>query len=76
MPEINVTVLHSFTGADGALPTSGGLIQASDGMLYGITTQGGTGNFGTVFRVAPTAAATPSYTAFPWMERTGSFPSA
>ncbi len=51
------TNLHSFsyTGGDGANPMAG-LIQASDGNLYGTTQYGsssGSGNPGTVFRVTP-----------------------
>jgi len=45
------TVLHRFTGgADGAHPYAG-LIGASDGALYGTTTNGGTNNAGTVFKL-------------------------
>jgi uncharacterized repeat protein (TIGR03803 family) len=38
-------VIHTFEGApnDGAAPTDGGLIAASDGSLYGATDAGGTG---------------------------------
>ncbi len=43
-------LLHTFTGADGALPT-GSLIQAPDGFLYGLTQNGGTGDYGTIFRI-------------------------
>jgi uncharacterized repeat protein (TIGR03803 family) len=43
-------VLHHFGGPDdGAGPR--GLIEASDGALYGTTYQGGTSNLGTVFRL-------------------------
>ncbi|MGO8734065.1 MAG: beta strand repeat-containing protein [Terriglobia bacterium] len=46
----NLTTLYSFTGgADGAQP-SGGLIQASDGYLYGATLAGGASSAGVVFR--------------------------
>jgi uncharacterized repeat protein (TIGR03803 family) len=42
-------VLHHFGGpSDGASPE--GLIEASDGALYGTTGQGGTSNVGTIFR--------------------------
>jgi uncharacterized repeat protein (TIGR03803 family) len=44
------TVLHSFTGADGAQP-QGGVIQASDGYFYGTTSAGGASGEGTVFRM-------------------------
>jgi len=55
--EGKLTTLHSFCGGtDGASP--GGLVQATDGSLYGITTLGGDfgcepadGGCGTVFRV-------------------------
>ena len=48
-------VLHSFvtdTTQDGAQPRAG-LIQASDGLLYGTAYSGGLGEGGTVFRIAP-----------------------
>jgi uncharacterized repeat protein (TIGR03803 family) len=46
-----LTVLHSFSGTDGASP-SGGLLQATNGLLYGTTFAGGSDGEGTVFRVA------------------------
>lgn len=46
------TVLHSFAGTDGALPTAG-LIMDSLGNLYGTTSKGGESNFGVVFELAP-----------------------
>ena len=43
-------VLHSFTGhTDPSAPSA--LIQGSDGNLYGTTTNGGSFNLGTVFRM-------------------------
>ncbi len=48
-------VLYHFKGTgagDGASPR-GALIQASDGRLYGTTDSGGTGGYGTVFRINP-----------------------
>ena len=46
-----VTLLHSFSGPpDGYIPNEG-LIQASDGYLYGTTSDGGSSNLGTVFRI-------------------------
>ncbi len=48
----NVTTLATFTGADGAKPTSS-LVQGTDGNFYGTTFQGGTSNVGTVFKITP-----------------------
>jgi uncharacterized repeat protein (TIGR03803 family) len=48
-----LTTLYSFTGgSDGENPW-GGLLQASDGNLYGTTQAGGTYGYGTVFQIAP-----------------------
>jgi len=49
-PSGTLTTLHSFNGRDGSFPY-GGLMQASDGDLYGTTYGGGAYNNGTVFRV-------------------------
>jgi uncharacterized repeat protein (TIGR03803 family) len=53
-PSGNLTTIYTFcpkTGCeDGALPISG-VIQASDGTLYGTSKTGGSANFGTVFKV-------------------------
>jgi uncharacterized repeat protein (TIGR03803 family) len=55
-----LTQIHSFsaraadfTNNDGAYPV-GGLTLAGDGNLYGVTSQGGSGNTGTIFSVNPT----------------------
>jgi uncharacterized repeat protein (TIGR03803 family) len=45
-----LTALHSFNYQDGACPV-GGLVQATDGNLYGTTSQGGIGGQGTVFQI-------------------------
>lgn len=42
--------LVSFTGPNGANP-NGGLLQGGDGSLYGTTSFGGGGDFGTLFRL-------------------------
>lgn len=52
------SVLHAFSGTvDGGAPHSG-LIQGSDGSFYGVTSTGGTGNAGTVFKITPSGAFT------------------
>jgi uncharacterized repeat protein (TIGR03803 family) len=53
-PDGTETVVHSFAGSaanDGAYP-SGSLIQANDGNLYGVTSQGGQYNSGIVFGIS------------------------
>ncbi len=45
-------VLHSLTLEEGVGPV-GGLIQATDGKLYGVTNGGGPGKAGVVFRLTP-----------------------
>jgi uncharacterized repeat protein (TIGR03803 family) len=49
-PAGNETVLHSFSGPDGATPTAG-LIQDAYGNLYGTTIGGGAFGGGTIFKV-------------------------
>jgi uncharacterized repeat protein (TIGR03803 family) len=52
-PSGALTTLYSFTDrSDGGNPW-GGLMQSTDGNLYGTTQVGGTYGFGTVFRIAP-----------------------
>src|SRR5262249_11312150 len=46
------TVIHSFTGTDGAGP-HGAMIQRLDGNFYGAANSGGSSGFGTIFRVTP-----------------------
>ena len=45
-----LTVLHSFSGPDGAQPAAG-LIQAKDGFFYGTTSAGGSLGLGTVYKM-------------------------
>ena len=51
------TVLHSFTGTDGASPQAG-LLRDASGNLYGTTSNGGAVYDGTVFKVDTTGAET------------------
>ena len=62
-PEGALTTLHSFCAEancpDGSTPWAG-LIQATDGNLYGTTTQGGLGS-GTIFKITPAGRLTTLY---------------
>jgi uncharacterized repeat protein (TIGR03803 family) len=51
------SVLHSFSGPDGALPT-GGLTFDGSGNLYGATIDGGAFNWGAVFELTPNVDGT------------------
>lgn len=48
-----LTSLHSFTGSgsDGNAPEAG-LVQGTDGFLYGTTSLGGTNNYGAIFKIS------------------------
>src|SRR5262249_3754425 len=46
----NFTVLHSFTGPDGAAPQDS-VIEGTNGALYGTALDGGISDHGTVFRM-------------------------
>ena len=58
-PAGTLTTLHSFTGADGGVPRAG-LVQATDGTLYG-TTGGGAYEGGTIFKITLGGALTTLY---------------
>jgi uncharacterized repeat protein (TIGR03803 family) len=62
LPAQTLTTLHSFEGTDGATP-SAGLVEATDGDLYGTTYGGGDHrlNFGTVFQITPSGTLTTLY---------------
>jgi uncharacterized repeat protein (TIGR03803 family) len=47
------TVLHAFAGGSDGSGPEGGLVRDSKGNLYGTTTGGGTGLYGTVYKVTP-----------------------
>jgi uncharacterized repeat protein (TIGR03803 family) len=51
-PAGKYTVLHTFSDGpgDGAAPAAG-LMQATDGKIYGVTSGGGTSNYGTIFSI-------------------------
>jgi uncharacterized repeat protein (TIGR03803 family) len=51
------SVLHSFTGPDGAIPYAGLVLDAA-GNLYGTTLFGGSSGYGTVFKLSPSGAET------------------
>lgn len=55
----NEAILHNFGTQtnDGQYPYTAGLVQAKDGLLYGITQSGGNAGFGTVFKIAPDGSA-------------------
>ncbi len=59
-PAGRLTTLHNFDGTDGGLPEAG-LVQALNGILYGITAVGGTSNYGTVFKITPNGTLTTLY---------------
>ncbi len=64
-PSGTLTTLHSFDGKDGAYPYAG-LVQATNGNLYGTTTNGGANNAcdsgcGTIFKITPAGAFTTLY---------------
>jgi uncharacterized repeat protein (TIGR03803 family) len=55
-------VLYAFTGKDGLFPI-GGLLQDTDGTLYGTTTNGGGRlSYGTVFQLSPPAPGKTKWT--------------
>ena len=70
----NFTVLHAFVAGkkapEGNQP-EGRLLQASDGLLYGVTRGGGTDLVGTVFRIAPDGSGYTVLHSFPRDHRIG-----
>jgi uncharacterized repeat protein (TIGR03803 family) len=59
LPGQTLTTLYSFDKTDGYYPA--GMVQATDGNLYGVTTTGGTTGSGTIFRLTPDGALTTLY---------------
>ena len=77
-PSGALTTLHRFVGTDGSNPSTTfvGLLQASDGNLYGVTSEGGANNSctsgcGTIFKITLAGALT---TLFSFDESNGSSP--
>ncbi len=62
-PGGTLTTLHEFQGypTDGSFPYQAGLVQGTDGNLYGTTSQGGANDRGTVFKITPGATLTTLY---------------
>jgi uncharacterized repeat protein (TIGR03803 family) len=58
------TTLYAFQETDGSVPQTA-LIQATDGNLYGTTSEGGANNAGTVFRITPSGTLTTLYSFCP-----------
>ncbi len=55
-PKGRVSILYNFKGgSDGAFPDAG-LVQGTDGMLYGTTGGGGSAGFGTLFQISTAGA--------------------
>ena len=52
------TMLVNFNGTNGAAPQPEGLVQGTDGNLYGTTLGGGANGAGTVFKMTPTGRLT------------------
>jgi uncharacterized repeat protein (TIGR03803 family) len=62
-PKGKLTVLHRFSDSTGGNAPQAGLVQATDGNLYGTTSDLGTTNIaGTVFKITPQGALTTLYT--------------
>jgi uncharacterized repeat protein (TIGR03803 family) len=59
-PAGRLTTLHTFTVPDGETP-NGGLVQGTDGNLYGTTREGGDSLEGTVFKITPAGELTTLY---------------
>jgi uncharacterized repeat protein (TIGR03803 family) len=57
LPAQTFATLYRFGGTDGAYPYAG-LIQATNGGLYGTTYFGGANGSGTVFKITPSGTLT------------------
>ena len=73
LPAQTFTALHRFDGTDGDHP-SAGLVQGTNGSLYGTTAQGGANGVnsaGTVFKITPSGTLTTLHN-FDWTD--GEYP--
>ena len=64
LPAQTFTTLHNFDGTDGKVPEAG-LIQATNGTLYGTTGSGGANGDGTIFKIGPSGTLTTIYSFCP-----------
>ena len=53
-----LTTLNGFNGADGARPTTAGVVRGTDGNFYGTTLYGGANAAGAVFKITPSGTLT------------------
>jgi uncharacterized repeat protein (TIGR03803 family) len=56
-----LTTLYSFTGGSDGIGPDAALVQGSDGSFYGTTSQGGTNDAGTLFKISTNGAYTSLY---------------
>jgi len=66
-----VTPAFSFNAVDGKYPGRAGLLQASDGKLYGMTSQGGSNSVGVIFLYDPADSTYTSLMDFDWQNENG-----
>jgi uncharacterized repeat protein (TIGR03803 family) len=58
-PKGSLTVLHNFDASNGSRDGNkpfAGLVQATDGKFYGVTSAGGTLGYGTIYRISATGS--------------------
>jgi uncharacterized repeat protein (TIGR03803 family) len=70
-PSAAITPLVTFTGLNGSYPT-GSLVQASNGLLYGMTSRGGVNGYGVLFSLDTTTNTITKRLDFNWQN--GAYP--